>query len=159
MTEEHPKNVTLSGHVCHAGVNKLHVMYDGTIIPCAAFKGALEKHPELNLGNTRNTTLAEAMEKAKEIEWLTCFQESRRLTVDDYMQLPYLVDLTKEEDGGFSTKVPDLPGCFSQGDTAEEAVENTKEAMRNWITATLEKGKEGVPLPSEGHENSAFIGV
>lgn len=35
----------------------------------------------------------------------------------------------EEEDGGYSVNVPALPGCFSQGDTFEEAAENIKEAM------------------------------
>lgn len=35
----------------------------------------------------------------------------------------------EEEDGGYSVSVPALPGCFSQGDTFEKAVKNTKEAI------------------------------
>lgn len=35
----------------------------------------------------------------------------------------------EEADGGYSVSVPALPGCFSQGDTFEEAVKNIKEAM------------------------------
>jgi len=34
-----------------------------------------------------------------------------------------------EEDNGYSVSVPALPGCFSQGDTFEEALENIKEAI------------------------------
>jgi len=34
-----------------------------------------------------------------------------------------------EEVGGFVVSCPGLPGCFSQGDTMEEAVENIKEAI------------------------------
>lgn len=34
----------------------------------------------------------------------------------------------EEKDGGFSVSVPSLPGCFSQGDTFEEAMGNIKEA-------------------------------
>lgn len=62
--------------VCNAGFTKLVVMYDGTIIPCEAFKGLLEKRPECNLGNIRDgTTMEQALERAKKIEWLTCFQK------------------------------------------------------------------------------------
>ena len=35
-----------------------------------------------------------------------------------------------EEVGGFIASCPSLPGCFSQGDTAEEAIENIKEAIQ-----------------------------
>ncbi len=36
------------------------------------------------------------------------------------------------EDGGFCIYVPDLPGCISQGETEEEALENIKDAIAMW---------------------------
>ncbi|HXG09917.1 MAG TPA: type II toxin-antitoxin system HicB family antitoxin [Gemmataceae bacterium] len=39
------------------------------------------------------------------------------------------VVLYKEDDGGYSVEVPALPGCFSQGDSLEEALANIKEAI------------------------------
>ncbi|MBI2633464.1 MAG: type II toxin-antitoxin system HicB family antitoxin [Parcubacteria group bacterium] len=38
-----------------------------------------------------------------------------------------------EEEDGYSVSVPSLPGCFSQGDTFEEAVENIKEAIELYL--------------------------
>ena len=35
-----------------------------------------------------------------------------------------------EEVGGYVVSCPSLPGCFSQGDTVEEALENIKEAAQ-----------------------------
>ncbi len=35
-----------------------------------------------------------------------------------------------EEVGGYVVSCPSLPGCFSQGDTIEEALENIKEAIQ-----------------------------
>ena len=35
----------------------------------------------------------------------------------------------QEKDGGYSVLVPSLPGCFSQGDTFEEALKNIREAV------------------------------
>lgn len=43
--------------------------------------------------------------------------------------------------------VPDLPGCFSAGDTLEEAMANAEEAAAAWIDATLDAGGL-VPAPS-----------
>jgi antitoxin HicB len=37
--------------------------------------------------------------------------------------------LEEEKDGGYSASVPALPGCFSQGDTLDEAIKNAKEAI------------------------------
>lgn len=39
----------------------------------------------------------------------------------------------EEDDGGYSVSVPALPGCFSQGDTFEAAVENIKEAIELYL--------------------------
>lgn len=35
----------------------------------------------------------------------------------------------QEKDGGYSVSVPSLPGCFSQGNTFEEALKNIQEAI------------------------------
>lgn len=39
----------------------------------------------------------------------------------------------EEEDGGYSVSVPSLSGCFSQGDTFEEAAANIKEAIELYL--------------------------
>ena len=52
------------------------------------------------------------------------------------MRYPILV----EEGTGtsaFGVVVPDLPGCFSAGDTLDEAVEAAKEAAAAWIDRKL----------------------
>jgi len=46
--------------------------------------------------------------------------------------------LEPEEDGGFSVTVPELDGCFTQGETEEEAIKNAKEAILCYIEG-LEK--------------------
>ena len=48
--------------------------------------------------------------------------------------------------GGYSVSVPALPGCFSQGETKEEALENIKEAIALYIEDMLAAGEE-VPPP------------
>ena len=44
----------------------------------------------------------------------------------------------------FGVVVPDLPGCYSAGDTLDEAIANAEEAIAVWIDATLDSGK---PIP------------
>ena len=46
-----------------------------------------------------------------------------------------------EVDGGYCTEVPALPGCGSQGETIEEAVEMTKDAIRGFIESMREHGE------------------
>lgn len=47
----------------------------------------------------------------------------------------------------FGVVVPDLPGCFSAGDTLDEAITNAEEAAAAWIDAALDAG-EAIPPPS-----------
>ncbi len=39
----------------------------------------------------------------------------------------------EEDDGGYSVSVPVLPGCFSQGDSFEDAVKNIQEAIELYL--------------------------
>jgi predicted RNase H-like HicB family nuclease len=45
---------------------------------------------------------------------------------------------------GFSVCVPSLPGCWSQGATREEALENIRDAIREYLDADIdtEEGAE-----------------
>lgn len=45
----------------------------------------------------------------------------------------FFVLFEQEKDGGYSVSVPSLPGCFSQGDTFEEATKNIKEAIELYL--------------------------
>ncbi len=56
----------------------------------------------------------------------------------------FTVVFEREEDGGYSAWVPDLPGCASQGDNYEEALASIREAIEGYIEAHR---TEGVPLP------------
>jgi len=43
------------------------------------------------------------------------------------------------EDGGFNISCPALPGCHSQGDSEEEALDNIKEAILGCLEALNER--------------------
>jgi predicted RNase H-like HicB family nuclease len=43
----------------------------------------------------------------------------------------------EESDEGFSVSVPSLPGCHSQGETEQEAIENITDAIREYL-ATIQ---------------------
>jgi predicted RNase H-like HicB family nuclease len=42
------------------------------------------------------------------------------------------------EDGWWVAECPSLPGCISQGETKERAIENAKEAIQGYIAALRE---------------------
>jgi predicted RNase H-like HicB family nuclease len=62
------------------------------------------------------------------------------------MRYPVLIEEGSEH-AAFGVAVPDLPGCFSAGDTLDEAMEAAKEAAAAWIDAALDAGAP-VPSPS-----------
>ena len=51
------------------------------------------------------------------------------------------------EDGGYNVSCPALPGCHSQGDSKEEALENIKEAIECYLES-LAKDKLPIPVQS-----------
>jgi predicted RNase H-like HicB family nuclease len=57
------------------------------------------------------------------------------------------VSLKEEEDGRWSASVPALPGCSSWGYSAEEALENIKDAAGIYIKDMIDAGEE-LPQPS-----------
>jgi antitoxin HicB len=46
------------------------------------------------------------------------------------------------ENGGFTATVPALPGCISEGETFEQAVENIKEAATLYLEVMKSRGEE-----------------
>ncbi len=58
----------------------------------------------------------------------------------------YTVVVHKAEEGGFWTEVPALPGAGSQGETVDEAVALTKEAVELMLESLAEDGK---PIPDD----------
>ncbi len=55
--------------------------------------------------------------------------------------MKFYVVLKPAEEGGFNVSVPGLDGCFTQGDTEEEALKNAKEAILCYLEG-LEKVNE-----------------
>jgi predicted RNase H-like HicB family nuclease len=62
------------------------------------------------------------------------------------MRYPIAIEIGNETTA-YGVVVPDLPGCFSAGDTLDEAIAGAEEAAAAWIDATLDRGAE-VPAPS-----------
>ncbi|WP_153111533.1 type II toxin-antitoxin system HicB family antitoxin [Propionivibrio limicola] len=54
------------------------------------------------------------------------------------MQLP--IAIHKDDGSVYGVTVPDVPGCYSCGDTVEEAISNAKEAIYAHIETLLELG-------------------
>jgi|ERR1039458_8471349 antitoxin HicB len=53
--------------------------------------------------------------------------------------------LSKDEGGGYLVEYPEIPGCMSDGETIEEAIENGREALRDCLEVFKESGRKAPP--------------
>jgi predicted RNase H-like HicB family nuclease len=67
----------------------------------------------------------------------------------------YPIIMHTENHQTFGVTVPDLPGCFSAGDSIEEAIDNAHEAIMLYAEDMAADG-ESIPLPSEIVDMSDF---
>ena len=65
--------------------------------------------------------------------------------------MKYPIIVHKDPDSDFGVTVPDLPGCFSAGDSMEEALQNTEEAILTHIEGLL-LDNDPIPSPSSMEE-------
>jgi antitoxin HicB len=77
-------------------------------------------------------------------------------TVDEYLQLPYTLEIQRDEGvtySGWFARVRELPGCMTQAERFEELAPMIEDAMRAWIETALEDGQP-VPEPQKQIEYS-----
>ena len=59
------------------------------------------------------------------------------------------VIISRGEDGFWISQCPSLPGCISQGKTKEEAIQNIRDAIKEFILALEE---DGIKVPAENFD-------
>ena len=64
------------------------------------------------------------------------------------MPMHYVAVIEKEPDSAFGVWLPDVEGCFSAGDTVEEAVANAAVALRQHVEAVESAGRRVSPARS-----------
>lgn len=68
--------------------------------------------------------------------------------------MTFQVTVDRDEDGVWIVECPSIPGCVSQGETKNEALENIKEA----ITLCLEvRAERGLPLTIETRQVEVLV--
>jgi len=61
----------------------------------------------------------------------------------------YKVILEPQEEGGYTAYVPKLPGCVSEGEDYQEALQNVREAVELYLEV-LEERKQAI-IPDNTH--------
>jgi len=64
----------------------------------------------------------------------------------ELLQRPYRMVICGEPVEGYLAEAPELPGCFTAGETPEEALELLRDAMALWFKSMLAHG-EPIPEP------------
>jgi len=62
--------------------------------------------------------------------------------------MKYSVAIHKDPDSCYGVSVPDIPGCFSAGETVDEALKNAQEAISDHLEILAEVGAIA-PTPSD----------
>jgi antitoxin HicB len=65
----------------------------------------------------------------------------------------YTIEVRENEDGSFFARIPDLPGCMTEAETASDVLAQIEDAKRAWIATALEDGLE-VPPPRDTDDYS-----
>jgi len=82
---------------------------------------------------------------------------SREIVSNKSRVYRFSVVIEKDNDGYFAFS-PELQGCYSQGDTYEETLENIRDAIRLHVEDRLESGEE-VPQPESVSLTSTDVAV
>jgi predicted RNase H-like HicB family nuclease len=79
-----------------------------------------------------------------------------RHAVEDHLELPYRISLTRGDGGGWTARVEELEGCEATGASPEEAAAAVRAAMAEWIAGALAEGR-AVPTPKSAATHSGRL--
>lgn len=63
-------------------------------------------------------------------------------------RLPWSREVVADPDGVFVASVPELEGCFAEGETVAEALASLDEVLPQWLAIALHSGQD-VPPPRQ----------
>ncbi len=62
--------------------------------------------------------------------------------VGEILKKPYARRLVPDETGGYTASIQEFPGCFAEGETPQEAMDNLNSATASWVEVALLNGYE-----------------
>ena len=73
-------------------------------------------------------------------------------TIEYYMSLPYRMEIIPDQDeGGYTVKFPDLPGCLTCSDSLENLLASALDAKKAWFEAAID---EGISIAEPGDDEN-----
>jgi antitoxin HicB len=70
-----------------------------------------------------------------------------KMEINQYLKKPYARILVPADDGTYFAEILEFPGCFAQGDTPNQAMENLDKVAIDWIQSAIELGQQ-IPGPN-----------
>ena len=70
--------------------------------------------------------------------------------------MKFRIVIEQDEDGKYIASCPPLPGCWSQGDTRDEARKNIADAMKGYVDSLKQHGD---PIPPPINEDVIDIDI
>lgn len=58
----------------------------------------------------------------------------------EILEKPYMRRLVPDGEGGYSASIQEFPGCYAEGDTADEALQLLEDAAASWVAVQLANG-------------------
>jgi len=139
------------------------ILYPGEdgywVIECPSLPGCISQ------GKTKDEAIANIRE-AIELYIETLVQNGQPVPEERFDALITSVPITAEpaewrqvilytdEDSVWCVICPSLPGCFSEGKTKEEAIQNVREAIALWIESVQAHGET---IPAESFEAQTVV--
>lgn len=77
-------------------------------------------------------------------------------TMEDYLSLPYRLEISQGDHGSYVVRYPDLPGCVTQVVRLEDAISAGREILEGWLEIALEDGQD-IPLPRRSGDYSGKL--
>src|SRR4051794_23115399 len=84
-------------------------------------------------------------------------ESERERRIQELLARPYRKVIRGDATEGFLAEAPELPGCFTAGETEEEALANLKEAMAGWFESQLERDLPIPPPALPSHFNGRLL--
>jgi antitoxin HicB len=78
-------------------------------------------------------------------------EDALTTSAQQLLRRPYRKVISGTPEDGFLAEAPELPGCFTAGDTEEEALGMLHDAMLAWFKTAL---ADGMPIPETAAESA-----